>query len=130
MSDNKKISEEYEKMFEDGSAYKPIHITQPRPSMAEAMGGGGRRTETPLGDRAENNQQIVDEQTGPDYTEFDNHMQERVNKMKQMHNNNSNVNVQNNGYSKKEFDRLEKRVEMLEQALSLVMETQKKLIAG
>lgn len=124
MSEHSKILEKYEKMFETGEAYKPIRINQPTPSMSDAMGGGGR-SETPLGEQVVNREEeYIDPHT--DYSEFDASMQARVNALrnKTPHNNNENVNVQKNG----DYAKLEKRVEMLEQALSLVMETQTRLL--
>jgi len=123
MSEHSKILEKYEKMFETGEAYKPIRINQPMPSMSEAMGGGGR-SEIPLGEQVNRGEEYIDPHA--DYSEFDASMQARVDAIRNRnpHNNNSNVSVQNNG----DYAKLEKRIEMLEQALSLVMETQTRLL--
>ena len=123
MSEHSKILEKYEKMFEDGSAYQPIKLNQPMPSVSEITGAAEAKAEIPLGDEV--NKEVFTEDPNTDYTHFDSVMQERVNALKSGKplDNNQNVNEQNQSYKK-----LEKRVEMLEQALSLVMETQTKLI--
>ena len=123
MSEHSKILEKYEKMFQDGSAYHPIVLNQQMPSMSEAMGGGDRRSEIPLGE-----QQVVDNDldNGHDphanYSEFDAHMAARVNALKEGKKFNPS-NEQNQDYQK-----LERRISLLEKALELVMETQTKLI--
>ena len=74
MSEHSKILEKYEKMFKDGSAYTPIYINQPMPSMAEATGGG--RSETPLGEKVNRDEEYIDPHA--DYSEFDASMQARI----------------------------------------------------
>lgn len=126
MSEHSKILEKYEKMFETGEAYNPIKINQPMPSMSEAMGGGGEvKPNTPLGEPITNEEEMIVDPHA-DYSEFDASMQQRVDAIRNRtpHNNNENVMVQNNG----DYKKLEKRIEMLEQALSLVMETQTRLL--
>ena len=128
MSEHSRILEQYEKMFKDGSAYKPIRLSQPQPSMAEA-GGAKPRPEPsniPLGEQIDKDV-FMDDQNN-DYTEFDNTMEEKINKLKEAHNinsnnNNSNVNVQSNV-----IEKLISRIELLEKGVSLVMETQTKLL--
>jgi len=124
MSEHSKILEKYEKMFEDGSAFKPIHINQPEPSIGSITGAVEEKPNIPLGQQVVKEEFMDDPHT--DYTHFDETMQSRINEMrnKNPHNNNPNVSVQNNG----DYRKLEKRIEMLEQALTLVMETQTKLI--
>ena len=106
----------YEKMFQDGSAYKPIKIAQPTP---DNPGGG-------MGGGADPDRKI-------DYSVFDDHManmiQEKIEQKK------ATVNTKKSGphYSPQQGDKiakLERRIELLEQALSLVMETQTKLMRG
>ena len=128
MSEHTRILEKYEQMFEDGSAFKPIHLSQPQPNMSEVTGAGAEVPDTPLGDPVKKDQ-FNDDQNHADYTEFDNQMESRVNEMRDnrnMHSNTSNVGVQNNS----EVESLKKRLDLVEQALSLVMETQKTLIKG
>lgn len=128
MSEHSKILEKYEKMFEDGSAYQPIHLNQPEPSIASITGAVEEKPDMPLGDQVVREEFMDDPHK--DYTESDAYMQQRVDEIRNkrgnttMHDNNQNVRVQNNG----DYRKLEKRIEMLEQALTLVMETQTKLI--
>jgi hypothetical protein len=114
-------------MFADGSAYKPIHIAQPQPDVSQIT-GAVEKPATPLGEPV--NRDNFQDEAVTDYSHFDNEMERRINEMRSgnrnMQNNNTNVGVQNNS----DYKKLEKRVDLLEQALSLVMSTQKKLIEG
>jgi len=131
MSEHSNILAKYEKMFEDGSAYKPIKLNQQTPSMSEAGGGGvPEMSETPLGDPNTGG----GGEAKPIFNEgFD---ASRSNAMEQKiaeamkgtptgnpHANTQPVTVQNDGYEK-----LERRIAMLEQALTLVMEQQTKML--
>lgn len=127
MSEHERILEKYEQMFKDGSAYKPIHLSQPMPNVSEVTGAVDEKPAAPLGEQVKRDN--FQEEPVTDYSQFDSEMQQRVNEMRNKNqnvSNNQNVSVQNNG----DYKRLEKRMELIEQALSLVMETQKKLIAG
>lgn len=126
MSEHSKILEKYEKMFETGEAYKPIKLNQPMPSVSDAMGSGVDKPNIPLGEQVVTNEEEMFVDPHADYSEFDASMQARVDAIRNRnpHNNNENVMVQNNG----DYSKLEKRIEMLEQALSLVMETQTRLL--
>ena len=111
MSEHSKILEKYEQMFADGSAYKPIHIAQPQPDVSQIEGAVDRPA-APLGEPVQRDN--FQDEAVTDYSQFDNQMEQRINEMK----NNS------------DYEKLEKRVNLLEEALSLVMSTQKKLIEG
>lgn len=122
MSEHSKILEKYEKMFEDGSAYNPIHLTQPTPDVSGITGAAEEKSNIPLGKQVEKDIFMEDQ---ADYSEFDSSMQNRIDELRsKANNNNPNVSVQNNG----DYEKLEKRVSLLEQALKLVMETQTKLL--
>lgn len=123
MSEHSKILEKYEQMFADGSAYKPIHIAQPQPNASE-IAGAVDKPAAPLGEQVKRDN--FQEEPVTDYSQFDSEMQQRINEMRNKNNPNTNVSVQNNG----DYEKLEKRVNLLEEALSLVMSTQKKLIEG
>lgn len=125
MSEHSKILEKYEKMFEDGSAYQPIHINQPEPSVAGITGAVEEKPDIPLG------QEVVREEfmddPHKDYSESDAYMKQRVDEIRAkrgMHDNTPDVRVQNNG----DYAKLEKRIALLEKALELVMATQTKMI--
>jgi hypothetical protein len=111
MSEHSKILEKYEKMFEDGSAYKPIRLEE-KPNI-------------PLGEQV--NRDNFQNDVESDYSEADAYMEGKINEMrtKVSQGNNPNVNVQNDV-----MKRVLKRLDLLEQALTLVMETQSKLIKG
>lgn len=114
------VSEAYEKMFEDGSAFKPIKIAQPMPTLAEAQGGGGSPTpDMMIGEKLET--------TGdPDYSHFDSIMEEKVNNVRTRLSGGSNTQTAN-----EELESIKNRLKMVETALTLVMEQQmeqKKLI--
>jgi len=112
----------YEKMFEDGTAFQPIKIEQPSP---ENPGGGMGRGSDPDG-------------PGVDYSLFDDHMGNMIKEKIE------NKKAEALGAPPRpdappapqpqagvdRMIRLEKRIELLEQALSLVMETQTKLMRG
>ena len=122
MSENSKILEKYEQMFKDGSAYQPIHLNQPTPDLTSITGEVEEKTNIPLGQQVEKDVFMEDQHT--DYSEFDATMQQKINEVRsKTQGNNPNVSVQND-----EFKKLTRRVELLEQALQLVMETQTKLL--
>jgi hypothetical protein len=126
MSEHSKILEKYEKMFEDGSAYKPIRLSQPQPNMAEITGAvPEEKPNIPLGEQV--NRDNFQNDVESDYSEADAYMEGKINEMrtKVSQGNNPNVNVQNDV-----MKRVLKRLDLLEQALTLVMETQSKLIKG
>lgn len=111
----------YEKMFEDGSAFEKIEIAQPTPDNP----GGGMSGGDP-------------DSPGVDYSLFDNHMdgmiKEKIEAKKAAALGNPArpdppPSPMAPGATDKMI-RLEKRIELLEQALSLVMETQTKLMRG
>ena len=83
------------------------------------------KSEIPLGEQRE----VFTEDPHTDYSNFDKHMEERINNMRQgnsfSHNNTQNVNEQNGS---DRHAKLEKRVAILEKALELVMATQTKMI--
>lgn len=130
MSEHSKILEKYNQMFEDGSAYKPIRITQPQPSMSEMSGATMPKTETPLGNPVPQggdpkelfkNPNMLPE-ANTDYSTFDAVMEEKINKLRAAGNANNSQPI-NEGIQK-----LEHRIELLEKALTLVMEQQTQML--
>ena len=126
MSEHSKILAKYEKMFEDGFP-EPIHLSQPQPNMSEMNGAAEEKPNTPLGEPVKKENFQDDESHQPDYTESDAYMEGKINEMRNRgtQDNNPNVPVQNDV-----IERLKKRIDLLEQALTLVMETQSKMIKG
>lgn len=117
----------YEKMFEDGSAFKPIKIEQPKPNVAEAQ---GKPSSKPIGEKVQKNGQ-VEEERHDDYSQFDASMRKFVEAKKQKIKQKSNGTVVENSSNTElvnEIKSLKKRVKQLETALTLVMETQTKLL--
>jgi hypothetical protein len=125
MSEHSRILEKYEKMFEDGSAYKPIRLAQPQPSMAEVEGAKPEPSNIPLGEQVDKD--VFMDNQNSDYTEFDNTMEERINKLKEA-NDNTNTNTSNVNVQSNVIEKLIRRIELLEKGVSLVMETQTKLL--
>jgi hypothetical protein len=124
MSEHSRILEKYEKMFEDGSAYQPIKIQQPTPSMAEVTQA---KQETPLGNPVTPGNNPVVENSHTDYSHFDAMMEEKINNIRNG-NTNLNTNPVPNPVQNESYQKLEKRIELLERALTLVMEQQTKLL--
>jgi hypothetical protein len=117
---SQRILDAYEKMFKDGSAFRPIKIEQPTPSLAEAQG-----TTRPVGDPR------VSEERNDDYSEFDSSMQKLVDaKKRKLMEKSGGVSTASDNDLIKEIKSLKRRVKQLENALSLVMETQTKLLGG
>jgi hypothetical protein len=112
-------------MFEDGSAYKPIRLSQPQPSMAEVEGAKPEPSNIPLGEQVDKD--VFMDNQNSDYTEFDNTMEERINKLKEA-NDNTNTNTSNVNVQSNVIEKLIRRIELLEKGVSLVMETQTKLL--
>lgn len=112
----------YEKMLNDGSAFKHIDMKKiERDQYAEA----GRGTEindgtNVLGDPIKENSKLEEDNT--DWSAVDEAMQRRMNSLKSKMNKKSNVN------ENIEIKKLKKRVAKLEDALILVMETHEKLL--
>lgn len=110
----------YEKMFEDGTAFKPIKIDQPSPeNPGGGFGGGGDPDRPPE----------------VDYSLFDEHMKERVNekiesKKAAIGNPSRPEPPPSPQAGGDRIAVLERRIKLLEQAIGLVMETQTKLMRG
>jgi len=116
----------YEKMFKDGTAYKPIKIQQPTPDNPTGSFGGSSGEEI---DPNKINEQL-----------FDNHMDDyiqskieakksKTNETKKRSSTRPSVPSTSQPKSNR-IAALERRVELLEQALGLVMETQTKMMKG
>jgi len=112
-----KVVDAYQKMFEDGSAFKPIKIQQPSPDNEGGRSGG------PMGESEE-----------IDYSLFDNHMKGMIEDKIEAKKSGKNLMMENKSrstktkVSNKQYKELKNRVALLEQALQLVMETQTKLL--
>jgi len=120
----------YEKMFKDGTAFNPIKIEQPTPTNP---GGGMGRGADPDNPGVDMSRRPDPDDNGVDYSLFDDHMGNMVQEKIEAKKAAARGTDQRTGppqADNNKITRLERRIELLEQALSLVMETQTKLIRG
>jgi len=120
-------SEAYRKMLEDGSAFKEVDMTMhTEPDIMEAQGVGNN-----LGERVEDNSSnaVQENERNDNYEEFDSAMEERINNLKSKIKNGGKITTTGTlkTPTQKKIMALEKRVQKLEEALMLVMETQSQL---
>jgi len=122
--DNRKMISAYEKMLADGTAFREVDLTMhDQPDVGQASGA---INESPLGDQVPNKDTTVDSSPDDGYGEFDSVMEQRMDALRRKASGSSGgKNPPQNGISG-----LRKRIEKLEEALLLVMETQTKLIEG
>ena len=119
--DNRSMINAYEKMLQDGSAFREIDTTMhTNPSVSEAS---GTISDNPLGDRVDNNNDNI---VPDEYAEFDTVMEQRMNNLRQK----AGMGGGNSGGGSNEIQSLKNRIKKLEEAITLVMETQTKLIEG
>ena len=132
VKDVKNIRSAYERMLEDGTAFKQVDMSmmvEPDVSMAE----GG------LGDRIEETAQPRQGRDTPpeeydhnytDYTEHDEYIQGRINRLRAKMSGRKGINENSGGVSNtaKEIKALKKRIDRLEEALMVVMETHERLL--
>lgn len=135
------VLEAYEKMLEDGSANIPIKISQPTPTNPSGNVHGGNADPLsiaegkgkPLGDPVrENRPPEIEETPEPDYSTFDSQMEEYIKRKRAARANENTTsatavgNIQFNG--SQEIARINKRLEMIENTLGLIMETHKLIL--
>ncbi len=118
---NRGMIDAYQKMLQDGTAFKEVDTTMHNyPSLAEAEGAVnpseplGEKVKTPEGRTYHN-----------DYTEYDNVMEQKVASLR------AKMGKASGGQSKPDNKRmkiLEKKVATLEEALALVMETHEHIL--
>lgn len=116
----------YEKMLKDGTAFKKIDMNQiaaQQYAQADINAIGGGKIEKPLGDPIKENTNLEEDNT--DWSSVDEAMQKRINSLRDK------VSISTAKKSlneSKEIASLKRRVEKLEEAIMLVMETHEKLI--
>lgn len=121
----------YEKMLKDGSAFKKIDMNKiaaqqyAAAGMADAGGGKGA-PEVPLGTPSTNEQSGLEEDH-TDWSAVDAAMEKRMNALKEKMKGGSTSTKQPLNESQ-EIMKLKKRVQKLEEALIVVMQTQEKLL--
>ena len=116
------IKSAYEKMLEDGSANRKVDMSMVvEPDVGTAEGLGDKVNET-----AQPRQPEQEQDNHTDYTEHDSHIQGRIDSLRTKMNGVKSKKVRNN--EAREIASLKKRVEKLEEALMLVMETHEKLL--
>lgn len=131
VEDVKNIRSAYERMLQDGSAFKEVDMsmmTEPNVAMAEGKGLGDRVQETAQ-PRQGRDTPPEEYEHHTDYTEHDSYVQQRIDRLRAKMKGGGRVN-ESGGVSNtsKEIVKLKKRVEKLEEALMLVMETHEKLL--
>lgn len=117
------MSNAYEKMLQNGSAFKQVDMTMStKPNMMEAQGVGENIND--LGKQVKKEtKETKDDFT--DYTEFDNIMESKVQALKnKMKGKKTNQPINES----KEITSLKKRVKRLEEAMMVIMETHSKLV--
>lgn len=119
--DNRKMISAYEKMLQDGTAFKEIDTSMvTEPDMAVATGA---LNDNPLGDPINdsiNNRRSSNIVEDDGYGEFDSIMEKKMHELR----------MSGKKHSSNEFVSLKKRVKRLEEAMTLVMDSQTKLIEG
>lgn len=116
----------YEKMLQSGAAFKKIDMTQhTMPSLAEASGGNRG-----IGEQVESNVNVqTEEERSDDFEEFDSVMEQRISSLRNKMN--GGKGTPNVGKlmtpTQKEITLLKKRIEKLEEALIVIMQTQEQL---
>lgn len=132
--ENRKMISAYEKMLQDGTAFKQVDMTMhTEPDMSEATGSrGGEPINTQISDNPMG--EVIDESGGGQneyvdegYSEFDSVMEQRMNSLRNKVRGRSGGTVTSPNQNK-EIASLKKRVARLEEALALVMETHEKLL--
>lgn len=118
----------YEKMLNDGSAFKRIDMDRiGRQMNAEATisaGAGGKDVSTPLGDPKQVKEESNMEYDDTDFSAIDEAMQRRMNSLR------SKIHEKKTGNENIEIAKLKKRVKRLEEALMVIMEVHSKLLEG
>jgi hypothetical protein len=121
----------YEKMLKDGSAFKKIDmqkITNQMYAQAEGGVGGGSEPSTPLGDPVNETSNSGLEEDHTDWSAVDEAMQKRMNALKEKAARGGSTSTKKPLNESQEIKKLKARVQRLEEALVVVMETQEKLL--
>lgn len=128
VEDVKNIRSAYERMLQDGTAFKEVDMSMmTEPDVTIAKGGLGDKVDSPHPRKRQPEQEQIQERYD-DYTEHDNYVQQRIDRLRAKMNGkrvNESDDVSN---TSKEILKLKKRVQKLEEALMLVMETHEKIL--
>ena len=131
--ENKGMMDAYQKMLNDGTAFKEVDLTMhTTPSVAMAQGIGEPVKETPIPNNSNNN--MVEEPVQEDFTDYsahDNFMQEKIDKLRAKINGGKQVTESSTPLNTKiEIAKLNKRMAKIEEALILLMSTHEQIIEG
>lgn len=130
--DVKKIRSAYESMLEDGSANKKVDMSMvTEPSVENIESGLGDKIEAAQSAMTKKDDGIIEEEHHNDYTEHDNYIDQRMNSLKTKLSEKKGaprIKIGALTRANQEISSLKKRVEKLEEALMLVMETHEQLI--
>lgn len=135
--ENRKMISAYEKMLQDGSAYKEVDMTMhTQPDVSEASGAREtRETEThhisdnPMGEPLEEYEDNRINNGDADFTHFDSVMEQRMNSLRSKMDAGGVKRTGKLKTPKQEIAALKNRVAKLEEALVLVMETHEQLLS-
>jgi predicted nucleic acid-binding Zn-ribbon protein len=120
-----RIKSAYEKMLEDGTAFKEVDMSMMTEPNVEQITGLGEEVVVPKERKQEQDpDRFIDEHT--DFSHLDNAMEQRMNSLRAKMGGVKSKKVREN--ESREIALLKKRVEKLEEALMLVMETHEKLL--
>lgn len=117
----------YEKMLKNGSAFKKIDMQQITNQMYNQAESGTGGMDMPLGDPVTEESHSGLEEDHTDWSAVDAAMEKRMNALKEKMNNGGKKTKKPLNESQ-EIAKLKKRIERLEEALMVIMETQEKLI--
>jgi hypothetical protein len=135
--ENRKMISAYEKMLQDGRAFKEVDMTMhTQPDLGEATGSRETRTETqthhisdnPMGEPLEEYENKINDGDA-DFTHFDSVMEQRMSSLRSKMDNSGVRRTGKLKTPKQEIAALKNRVAKLEEALVLVMETHEQLLS-
>ena len=130
VEDVKNIRSAYERMLADGSAFREVDMsmmTEPNVEIAKGAPLGDRVNETAQ-PRQGRDTPPEDYEHHTDYTEHDSYIQDRINRLRAKMKGGRVNEGGGASNTSKELLKLKKRVEKLEEALMIVMETHEKLL--
>ena len=128
--ENRNIISAYERMVEDGSAFKEVDMTMHNEPNISEITGARESSSFALGEVVNEDDEVIDkEDSHNNYNSFDSAMEQRINSLRNKMNGKNAIKKQGIiKSSQQEIASLKKRVEKLEEALMLVMETHERLI--
>lgn len=117
----------YQKMLKDGTAFKKIDMNkiQNQQYAQASIGAGNEENSMPLGEPAPIMENSNLEEDNTDWSAVDNAMQKRINSLRSKMDSVTKTQIIRES---EEIVKLKKRIEKLEEAMILIMETHEKMI--